>query len=330
MNIIAYGNDTGSKSWRMEHPFKYLRKKGIDAWVSDEAITDKALDWADIIVMNSVTHKPSLAKVYEAQQTKGKKIVIDVDDWFDLNPDSPFVKEHELQDAKSTMTRMIEVADLVTCTTRILESKIAKINKKVRILKNYMDLEFWDVSKEVNTSDKIRIGWAGSITHYDDLQMVINPLKRIMDEYPAEVVFVGDTRLQDHFKGYPVTTMLGVPFEAWPMRLSGLRLDIGLAPLKATDFNKSKSNIKWQEYSIAKIPGIYSPTVYEVDGFEPKFGIIALDEDHWYRAIKHYIDYPQRREEVKENSYQHVTRNYSLEKHINEWIDAYTELTQKL
>ena len=328
MKIIAYGNSTANKYWRLEHPFKYLRRKGIEAWVSDEGITDKALDWADIIVMNSVTHKESLAKVYEYQQTKGKKIVIDVDDWFDLNPDSPFIKEHKIQDAKSTMMRMIEVADFVTCTTKVLESRIRKLNKNVRILKNYMDLEFWDTPKEINTSDKIRIGWAGSITHLDDLRMVINPLKKIMDEYPAEVVFVGEMRLVDEFKGYPVTTMLGVPFEAWPLRLAGLRLDIGLAPLKDTDFNRAKSNIKWQEYSIAKIPGIYSPTVYNADGFEPKYGIIALDEDHWYRAMKHYIDYPPRREEVRENAYKYVSTRYSLEKNIGEWIELFTKLTQ--
>ena len=329
MRIIAYGNSTGSKSWRLEHPFKYLRKKGVEAWVSDEAITDKALNWADIIVINSVTHKPSLHKVFQAQQDKGLKVVVDVDDWFDLNPDSPFAKDHEIHDAKETILGTIMIADLVTCTNKILESKIAKLNPKAKILKNYMDLEFWDLPKEVNTSDKIRIGWAGSITHMDDLQIVVEPLKKIMKEYPVECVFVGDPRIVDEFKGYPVTGMLGVPFEAWPLRLSGLRLDIGLAPLKGTDFNRCKSNIKWQEYAISKVPGVYSPTVYEVDGFEPKFGIIALDEDHWYRAIKHYIDYPQRREEVRENSYLHVTRNYSLEKHVNEWIEAYSSLTQK-
>jgi len=326
MNIVAYGNQTGSKSWRLEHPFKYLRKKGIDAWVSDEGITDKAMEWADIIVMNSVIHKEGLAKVYEYQQTKGKKIVIDVDDWFDLNPDSPFIKEHELSDAKSTILRMIEVADLVTCSTTYLEKLLLKVNPKVKVLKNYMDMEFWDTEKEVNTSDKIRIGWAGSLTHLDDLKMVISPLKRIMDEYPAEVVFIGDTRIQDEFKGYPVTTMLGVPFDAWPLRLSGMRLDIGIAPLKDTPFNRAKSNIKWQEYSVAKIPGIYSPTVYFHQDFEPKYGIIAVDEDHWYRALKHMIDFPQRREEIRINSYNYVTKYYSLEKHIKEWMEAYQSI----
>lgn len=327
MNIIAWGNSTGSTDWRLRHPFKYLRKKGIDAWVSDEGVTDKALDWADIIVINSVTYKPSLHKIFAAQQDQGKKIVVDVDDWYDLNPDSPFVIEHKLQDAKETILGMIQVADLVTCTTKFLEQKLLKYNKNVKILKNYMDLEFWDGEKEVNTSDKFRIGWAGSLTHYDDLQIVINPLKRIMDEYPAEVVFVGDMRLQDHFKGYPVTTMLGVPFEAWPMRLSGLRLDIGLAPLKETDFNKAKSNIKWQEYSVAKVPGIFSPTVYFHQDFEPKYGMIAEDEDHWYRCMKHLLDFPQRREEIRENAYSYVTKFYSLEKHIKEWVDAYSSLT---
>jgi len=49
--------------------------------------------------------------------------------------------------------------------------------------------------------------------------------------------------------------MLAVPFDAYPMRLAGLRLDIGLAPLIDNEFNHCKSKIKYFEYSIVKAAG---------------------------------------------------------------------------
>lgn len=326
LKIIGYGNSTANKFWRMGHPFKYLRRLGHEAWVSDEGITEKALEWADIVVLNSITYKEGLALIRQYQVEKGLKVVVDCDDWADLNDDSPFKKQHELNEAMFVITRMMEVADLVTCSTKYLSHQLIKLNKNVKIFPNFMDLEFWEQDKQENTGEKIRIGWAGSLTHLNDLQYIIPALKRIYEEYPVEYVFVGEQRIADLLKPIPVEAMLGVPFEAWPDRLHGLRLDIGLAPLLDTPFNRNKSNIKWLEYSIAKIPGVYSPTVYTHPAFEPDFGIIAEDQDHWYRAIKHLIDYPQRRQEIREKAYDYVTKHYSLEKHAYELERAYLDL----
>ena len=120
--------------------------------------------------------------------------------------------------------------------------------------------------------------------------------------------------------------MLGVPFDVWPTRLSGMQLDIGLAPLLPTEFNKCKSNIKWLEYSIAEIPGIYSPTVYQHRNFEPKFGLIADTPDCWHGAIKHLIDYPERRRELIDHSYRLMKLKFDLEKHIGKWQESYQNL----
>jgi len=327
MKIIGFGNATGSKSWRLEHPFRYLRERGHEAYVSDEGITEKALNWADVIVFNSVVDKEGIALARYYQKEKGKKIVVDCDDWFDLNPDSPFIKEHEISDAKSVIKITMEIADLVTCTTKYLAKQIEPINKNVKVLPNYLDLEFWDVNKYKNNSNKIRIGWAGSITHLNDLEYIVDPLKKFMDKYPSQLIFVGETRIKDYFKGYPVECVLGVPFEVWPTRLAGLRLDIGLAPLLDTPFNRAKSNIKWLEYAINKIPAIYSPTVYKRVDFEPHLGMIAEDKDHWYRCLEHLVTYPERRKEIGEYSYDYVKKNYSLLKHIEEWENAYNSIT---
>lgn len=326
MKIIYYCNDTGSRHWRGTDPAKYLRAQGYEAYVSDEMVTEKALAWADVIVTNSIVSKDAIALIREYQVLHGKKLVVDCDDYFDLNDDSPFLKEHTVSDAKEVIQITMGIADLITCTTTYLQSKLRLINPNVKVLPNMMDMGRWDLPKHFNTSNKIRIGWAGSITHLNDLKAIVKPLIRIKEEYPqVEYVFVGEPRIADEFP-FPVEIIQGVPFEVWPARLSGLRLDIGLAPLLETPFNKAKSNIKFLEYAINKIPGVYSETVYMYSGFEPKFGLVAMNEDHWYRAIKHLIDYPERRDEIKESSYTRVKQSYDLEKHISLWTSTYKGL----
>lgn len=327
MVVRAFPNGSGSQYWRLEDPFKYLRQQGIDAQVSREGITQKVAEEADIYVLQSCVDKEGIALLYEYQQTKGKKIVVDADDYPWLNDDNPHLIEHKITQAPEVIQRTMEVADLVTTTNEYLADKLRKFAKRVDILPNYMDMDRWDLPKLKNTSQTVRIGWAGSYTHFDDFQQLVEPLRRICQEFPqVQLVFVGDLRLKELFPGLPVECIPGVSFEAWPRRLHGLRLDIGLAPLLDTEFNRCKSNIKWQEYSIAKVPGVYSYTVYHHRSFEPQFGLIAKTPDQWYQCIKNLIVSPALSEDISSNAYGQVKRFHSLEKNAVKWKKAYESI----
>lgn len=327
MKIIAYGNDSGSQYWRLQHPFKLLRDRGIEAYVSDEGITEKAINWADIIVLQGTVDKEGIALIHAYQKEKGKKLVIDEDDWISLNKDNPHQIEHDITNASEVKKITYGIADMITTTQDHLAENLKKFNSNVKVLPNYPLLSFWDKPKYKNESKEIRIGWAGSMTHVDDLKVVVEPLKRICKEYPqVKLVFVGDTRIGDLFEGCNMEVTVGTPFEVWPSKLHSLRLDIGIAPLQDTEFNRCKSRIKFYEYTIAGYAGCYSPTVYKTRNFDGKVGMICETEDQWYRAIKNYIDFPSIREDVAGRAYAYVTRRFSLEKHIDEWVKAYSSL----
>lgn len=329
MKVLAFHNDSGSRYWRLEDPFKYLRTLGVEAYVSDEGITDKAAQWADIVVLQSTVNKEGIALLRAYQKTQGLKIICDSDDLLELNEDNPHAVEHKIADAQNVIRKTLEIADAVTCTNEYLAKHLKSINPNVYVLSNYMDMQRWDLPKNRNNSNRIRIGWAGSSTHFNDLKFIIPALIKAKNEFAQiDYFFMGETRIKELFP-FHVETVMGVPFDMYPSRLHGLRLDIALAPLLSTPFNHAKSNIKFLEYAIAQYPGIYSPTVYRERGnhdFEPKFGIVAEDQDHWYRAIKHYIDYPERREEVRENAYTLVKRRFDLQKHAQEWLKVYKKV----
>lgn len=335
MKIRAYPPPSGSSMWRMFDPFKYLQRKGIDAHVVDTGITEQDILDNDIFVINSVIDLKGLSLLYAYQQERNKKIVVDIDDWVEVNPSNPFKIEHELTNAPQVVTEIIKIANLVTTSTEYLAEKVKTLNSNVVILPNYPDLERWDTPKKFkNESKKIRIGWAGSITHMEDIKMIAPAIQRIMNEYKnVEFIFVGDTRIKQLFPYDRVECILGVPWNVWPTRLAGLRLDIGMAPLVHNEFNKCKSRIKFYEYAIAQIPGIYSPTVYDFQSFDGRFGLVATDVDHWYRCLKNMIDFPVLREDIANKAYGYVVggardlkSSHSLEKHIDEWIKAYSSV----
>lgn len=171
----------------------------------------------------------------------------------------------------------------------------------------------------------------GSVTHMDDLMLVIKPLMDTLLEHPnVKLIFMGETRIRDHFHPLEsrVETYLGVPFDSYPQKLHGLRLDIGLAPLGTSFFNKSKSYIKLLEYGICGVPAICSWTEpYKSVMKHEKTGYIVRKNTNWLNYLDILVTNKKLRNKLGKNAYKNTLR-YDLAKRIHLWDDAYSSLTQ--
>src|SRR6185436_19510640 len=73
----------------------------------------------------------------------------------------------------------------------------------------------------------------------------------------------------------------------YPMRMAMLGLDVAIAPLAPTEFNKCKSPLKWAEYTAFGWPVIaqkmlpYSDVV--VNGHN---GLLADNKEDWVRCLE--------------------------------------------
>lgn len=329
MRIAGWPNPGSSWRWRLEGPFKYLQRLGHEAIIFDTGITEEIAQWADLYVLHGCVDKDGIALLHAYQQERGKRLVVDVDDMLEVEDHNPYKVDHEVYQAAAVVRATISVADLVTTTTRRLQHYLTPLTNRTIVLPNLLDLERWDVVRpRPQASETVRVGWAGSITHYEDLAMIAPAITRLAAQYPqVRLVLVGDTRLKELFPKTRVEVMPGVPFDVWPAKLAGLGFDIGLAPLRDTPFNRCKSNIKWLEYAIAKIPGVYSPIPYNFRGFDGTFGQIAATEEEWFRCLENLILYPQLREDIANRAYSHVRRHCDLKRHVHRWDEAYRSLT---
>lgn len=328
MKIAQFPNSSASRYWRLEDPGVYLKKRGHEVEVFTTTPTKEMCEYFDIFVTQGMVDKDSIALLYEYQQEHGKKIVVDQDDDLIVDPSNPHLKDHEVTDAVNIVQKTIEIADMVTTTTQYLARKLSQYQKNVMVFPNNMDMKRWDLPKHKNSSKRVRIGWAGSITHIEDLKMILPVLHRIQKEYPEVLyVFVGDMRIKEHLEGLEAEIMLGVPFEAWPAKLHSLSLDISIAPLVVNDFNKCKSNIKALEYGIAQYPGVYSKIIYGEHMFDGYRGITAENEEQWYLGIRNLIVCPPLRENLMYGGYAHSSQWHNLEKEVHLLEEAYMSLT---
>lgn len=335
MKIKAFPNSSGSGQWRVTHPLKYLERLGhaVSIKMSDVGATttpDELVGY-DAIIPQGVIDLEALKLILSIRRDYGTKIILDFDDMIEVTKDNPHYKDHELWDASPILQSFAKFADGITTTGEHLANYLRKLNKNVYILPNCMDLEYWQYPIKKNTTDKVRICYTGSVTHLFDIKLIASALKEVLTKYQnVELVMVGDLRWREVFEGFNnVDCLLGVPFESYAMRLNGLMMDIGIAPLRKNNFNLCKSPIKWMENTIAGGATVASPTVYDRVINHGINGFLATTRADWVKYLSELIENTHLRKKMQSRSLDEVLSKHSLAKNIKKWEKVYETIIQK-
>ena len=118
---------------------------------------------------------------------------------------------------------------------------------------------------------------------------------------------------------------------AHPYRLAALDIDIAIIPVKDSIFNRSKSTIKWVEFSSLEIPCItsYVPpydVIQEADEINKGIFVTNNDEDCWIKGMELLINDSRLRKEIGTNARQFVEKNYDINTQYHQWVNAFKEV----
>ena len=90
--------------------------------------------------------------------------------------------------------------------------------------------------------------------------------------------------------------------------------DIGIAPLEDTNINRSKSNLKYLEYTALNIPGVYSNIGPYKEIGEKNTGIVVNNTtEEWKNALANLIEDNEIYETILKNAHEDVRKNYMVE-----------------
>lgn len=342
--LLEIHNATGSRLYRIIPQAKYMAEQGWDVKVrglksgQTGGVKDTELMWADIVVVE-MTYSPSFIKTIKKY---GGKVVFELDDLMHkVTPRHYSYKEMSWW-RKFLTYYCIFKTDAVTCTVQTLKDYYKWFSPNIHVLPNLLDLDFWEKPYLPNTSGKIRIGWIGGTSHNEDLEFIAPVLERITRKYP-NVKFIctgfGGTSApnkwvefnygKNFFENLPPEQYefsLGAPFEAFPSKIASLRLDIAIAPVVENMFSKAKSECKFGEYSINRIPGVFSKFLYQ-SVIEKETGLTAEEnEEDWFDKICYLIENEKERKRIGENAYSWVKENWDFKKQGWRWKELYESL----
>lgn len=191
------------------------------------------------------------------------KIVVDVDDWWHLDPHHVMYDYHLEQRIPVHQVKHLEIADVVTCTHDRLAEKIYPHNKNVVVVPNAIpNHEYFPVVK--TKSEYRRIFWQGSVTHERDIKLLQGPVRRL-DRNRFMMVLAGYTEQieWERMAGYYTD---GLRMKGVVLPGKGVReyygyyqyADVCVCPLLDTPFNALKSNLKILEAAHSGLPVIAS------------------------------------------------------------------------
>lgn len=335
--------------YRIVKPASQLKKHQVDVKGKDIAYLGDSPEeqWENIFKQYDIfwvcyfSDPNAASAMFYYAQKHGKKVVLDIDDNFlDVaKSNDVYEKFKDGKKDRAFLSTILSLADAITVSTEPLRDRIKEHIKKIHgiekpmfIVPNMNDVKDWNFTPVKKHDDKIVIGYSGSTSHEDDLKMVMPHIARLMKKYKNlyfELVgSVPKDKVQRYFGGagfddeslqrivlLPVTPT----FKEYPEYLSTMRWDIGIAPLVDTAFTRSKSHIKWLEYSMYGIPVVASrvyPYFMELCGRETitdgETGLLCRPNE-WEDKIESLILDGELAERLAKNAYQHIKKNWQYE-----------------
>ena len=217
--------------------------------------------------------------------------------------------------------KMLAACDGAITSTNQLKEELLKYKDSVLLNRNLASSELIAVSsqflkEDFGADDRIKIGYfSGSISHNENFELIKPAIKEVLDHYSSvELHIVGHLDIPQDMKQYTQRIVVHeyVDWKALPQLIS--QVDINLAPLVDSVFNRAKSEIKWIEAALVKVPTIASHIGAFADMvIDGQTGLLAKDSE-WKEKLESLILSVDLRRELAENAYAFVLENCSLDK----------------
>jgi glycosyltransferase involved in cell wall biosynthesis len=349
LNVNNTKEENPSYFYRNKIVGKALSKRGHNVFYATQG-SELDLTKYDIIVFNRF-YEGSLINELVALKKMGKIIVYEVDDnYFAMDSRLPLWKIEKY--AKPSAYELMVNSDAITTSTQYLKNSLRKqTHTPIFVIPNAIDLS--DYQQRENKNKQIKIGWQGSNVHISDLLSVIKPIKKLQKKHKFKFIIFGldDNKIEDFYK-FAKKRKTGekwsrdliklyeelktmdfehIPFtstvEEYRIKLSMLDLDIGICPLLDTDFNRSKSCLKYYEYAAVGTPALASDVIpYNTEMYKKD---LARGEKEWELKLEKLITDDEYRNQRSRIQMDWLRGHRNINDIVLWWEEVYKVLVKK-
>jgi len=302
---------------------------------SDAKLKDQQI----VIFLRAISMTRASAEVVKRCHRNGCKVILDIDDYWNLPSDHGMFKYRPPFFEINTV-EAIESVDLVTTTTNFFAKIIKPFNRNVKVLPNCIDLkqEQWTTPK--SESDSVRFGWVGGVWHKQDIELMEDSINYLYNDRQLtgyNICLGGWSDNQEYHTIENIMAARGRSGQRY-MRITGTDhnhyghiydyIDVALIPLRNNMFNNCKSPLKLIEAGAKGCAAIASNihpynqfpdgTFYKIETYDNKKG--------WYKAIKNLLNNPRQREDLANNLKEYCEKEFDAKEWALTRYQTYLDL----
>lgn len=356
MNIIYWRDkeEHATALLRYYAPAAYLKAAGHEVIMTD-ILDDGLVEKADMVVTGQFLTGDNHITV-RALKKLGNKVILDADDLY---------WEGHVNHAKKDIENYKEIAKIVDGITVVspylgkMYEKIGVKPEKIHHIPNFAlvsDWErWWEKKREIREANKeLTLGFMGMVNHLPDLLLFLPVLKEVKKRFPSlNIEVMGlpndlkafilyntgkmkDDYLDDCSECYKQLMDMGVKkipiakkYEEFIPKMCSLGWDIGIATLKNSRVDKSKSYLKWMDYSMAGVAAVYrgiSPFTDVVN--HGVNGFLANSENEWIESLTTLIENPNIRQRLVDTARMEIKSDHNIAKNWQLYDKTYSSIVE--
>ena len=304
-----HASKQGDHVYRTAQPCEALAKAGQLRVVSGSSACARILacaEVADLLVLcDSTDHRwPSLVK---RRTKRGLRTIFEINDQFlalqEWNPTAGFFRS---QDHRALTLEIASLCDGLQFTNDELAQRFGMVNDNHRSFWNQLA----DCPKTLaEKPGEVVIGWAGSWGHLKDLESILPILEEVAAEHPeVSFAFMGDPRFEalwQHWDPKRVRFQPGGDLQSYLLFLDSLT--IGIAPLRDTEFNRCRSDVKFLEYASRGVVALLADLPpYDIPIHRESVALGFDSLDSLRKQLQNLLSDPELLESLKNRAYQYV------------------------
>jgi tetratricopeptide (TPR) repeat protein len=271
-------------------------------------------DW-DLIPLLSMRKKLGKITIFEAN-----------DFFFDLQPWNPIARNWQDREIQELYIQLLRLSDGVQTSTNFLAEQWRNMGAcNVEVFPNQL-VHLQPLPEIVERP--FTVGWAGSPGHFADLYHVAPYLQNWLDAHPDTHLAIMTNELAREFFHLDPSRFHFKPFGSIESYLDFLgSIDVGIAPLLPTRYNRGRSDVKFLEYASCGVSGIYQ-------NLEPYCNIVKdCETGLFFNTPEELINQLDRlyqdkklRAHIRSQAYDFASKQRKMEAHIRSRVAWYKNL----
>ena len=328
LHIVLMNRIDGCAPVRLDAPLKPLVERGLISLSGCVQADDLTISLRDVAPHDSILLMErrwllcsgEVSQVLSGLTARGNILLQEFDD-------HPLISEEIVRENYFTFRAI----STVQTSTQYLADVLREFNPHIYLFENQLaSLPEQRIYNMKNERVTIFFGALNRRPDWEPLMPVINAaIRRYGDRLYFHVLSdhafyeALETEEKD-FAGGVRDASIVAPYERYTAALHDA--DIALLPLRDTEFNCAKSDLKFIEAAGHGAVALASPTVYAKTIRDGETGLIFRSPEEFAKKLDLLIERADLRRTLVEHAYRYVAEHRLLEYHLDDYISAYQEM----